>query len=273
MTQRIRRVGLDWLSPERVAAHLAGDVRGLRVLDFGCGSGVLLDCLAGARVRAGVDVSQEALSRARARCGRDVFLVRVGIHGALPFADETFHLAVSTEVLEHVPDERLVLGEIARVLRPGGRLILTTPHKHWLSGLDVGNLKFRFPRLHAFFRVRMGGMSPEAFGRRYGGENGLIGDISVQVEPWHRHYSLDQLRRLTESILEIERYVRIRATGADTASGGAGDRASPGGVFALVAAPGPSFPPGIQQSGIRHLYCCAQKGRRCCPAIHGDLSP
>lgn len=206
MTQRIRRVGLDWLSPERVAAHLAGDVCGLRVLDFGCGSGVLLDHLAGARVRVGVDVSQEALSRARARCGRDVFLVRVGIHGALPFGDETFDLAVSTEVLEHVPDERLVLGEIARVLRPGGRLILTTPHKHWLTGLDVGNLKFRFPRLHAFFRMRMGGMSPEAFGRRYGGENGLIGDISVQVEPWHRHYSLDQLRRLTASILEIERY-------------------------------------------------------------------
>ena len=46
---------------------------------------------------------------------------------ALPFADATFDAAMSLDVLEHVPDFRAALREFARVLRPGGRLVLTVP--------------------------------------------------------------------------------------------------------------------------------------------------
>lgn len=46
---------------------------------------------------------------------------------ALPFADGAFDAAMSLDVLEHVPDFRAALHEFARVLRPGGRLVLTVP--------------------------------------------------------------------------------------------------------------------------------------------------
>lgn len=206
MMQRIRRVPLDWVSPDNVAAYAAGDVHGLRVLDFGCGAGVLLDRFGSAQLRVGVDVSWSALERTRARCGGDVSLVRIGIRGPLPFGSATFDLVTTTEVIEHVPNEREMLREIGRVLKPGGRLVLTTPHQHWLSALDVGNLKFRFPDLHAFYWKTVRGMSPTAFADRYGGGGGLIGDISVQSDPWHRHYSLGQLGRLCNGLLRIEAY-------------------------------------------------------------------
>ena len=168
MIQRIRRVPLDWVSPDNVAAYAAGDVSGLRVLDFGCGAGVLLDRLGPARLRVGVDVAWSALEQTRARCGADINLVRIGIRGPLPFPSATFDLVTTTEVIEHVPNEREMLAEISRVLKPGGRLVLTTPHQHWLSALDVGNLKFRFPDLHAFYWRTVRGMSASAFAERYG---------------------------------------------------------------------------------------------------------
>src|SRR3546814_8619033 len=52
----------------------------------------------------------------------------VAADGALlPFPDQSFEAVICSEVLEHVPDPRLVLDEIARVLKPGGCLLLTVP--------------------------------------------------------------------------------------------------------------------------------------------------
>jgi SAM-dependent methyltransferase len=53
--------------------------------------------------------------------------VRADVSAGLPFRDATFDGAICTEVLEHVFDERVTLDELARVLRPGARLIVTVP--------------------------------------------------------------------------------------------------------------------------------------------------
>ena len=203
--ERVCRVQLDWAAPESVARHLAGQVGGLWVLDYGCGTGVLLERMAEAAFRVGVDVSSAALLKSRQRLGPRVALVRIGGRGPLPFHTGIFDLVTTTEVLEHVPDERIMLAEITRVLKPGGRLVLTTPHRHWLSPLDLGNLKFRFPRAHAVYWKRIRGLDQAAYVRRFRGEQGLIGDISVQQHPWHRHYRLEQLSRLTAGLMELER--------------------------------------------------------------------
>lgn len=202
----VGRIQKPWLSWEDVALHFARDLHGQRILDFGCGEGVLLSRLNADNLLVGVDVSEAAVRRSKARCGDRASIVRVGVAGALPFRDGAFDALITTEVIEHVPDERAIIREWARVLKPGGRLILTTPHQHWLSALDLGNLKFRFPRLHRLLRTRMGKMSVEEYDNRFSGRSGLIGDISVQDDPWHRHYTLDQLCDLLGGAFEIEQY-------------------------------------------------------------------
>lgn len=94
---------------------------GKRVLEVGCGTGLILQRLA-ARAEAawGVDMSHGMVRRARAR-GLDVVL---GSATHLPFADESFDLVCSFKVLAHVPAIGRALSEIARVTRPGGRMAL-----------------------------------------------------------------------------------------------------------------------------------------------------
>lgn len=105
---------------------LSGQVSApLRILDSGCGTGNNLRHL-GERGRAfGVDLSEEALRFYRTR---DVTVVRAGV-GALPFREGAFDCVTSFDVLYHrwVEDDRAAVAEMARVLRPGGHLLLRLP--------------------------------------------------------------------------------------------------------------------------------------------------
>src|SRR4051795_13597037 len=110
-------------------AHLLEFVQVLapanHALDFGVGDGRLAAEIEATRL-VGVDVSQVALDRARKRLP-DAELVLVEPDEPLPFADNEFDLVTCIETLEHMRDVQLALSEIRRVLRPGGRLALTTP--------------------------------------------------------------------------------------------------------------------------------------------------
>jgi len=103
-----------------------------RVLDVGCYDGQFVaQVLDDPRDVVGVDVSSAALAAARAR---GLATVRGQVEQALPFADGAFATVMAAEVIEHVFDTQAVIGELARVLRPGGWLLITTPNLVALSG-------------------------------------------------------------------------------------------------------------------------------------------
>jgi len=112
------------------------DVReGLSVLDVGCGSGYLLRKAARrASLAVGVDLDEDRLRAAgngllhAARPSRGLIEFAVADGQRLPFADASFDRIICTETLEHVEDVGQTLGELARVLRPGGRLAVSVPH-------------------------------------------------------------------------------------------------------------------------------------------------
>ncbi len=122
---------------------------GEQVLDVGCGTGTLA-MEAARRVGragrvAGVDPGTQQIARARAKAARRNIPVafQIGVIEQLPFPDQTFDVVFSTLMLHHLPAplKRQGLAEIARVLKPGGRLVITDfTHKQDRQGLAA-----RFP--------------------------------------------------------------------------------------------------------------------------------
>ena len=127
--------------PEAAPAppHLVSFVRALgepaAALDLGCGDGRLTAELRAGRLVA-ADVSGVALERARARVPA-AQTVHLEPDGPLPLDDLAFDLVLCAETLEHVRDVQLLLSEARRVLRPGGRLAVSTPAHGRLTGLEI----------------------------------------------------------------------------------------------------------------------------------------
>lgn len=105
--------------------------KGDKIIDCGCGDGAYSIELA----KKGYDVTgidfEERIEYASYYSKRDNINVKFEIGNLLdlPFDDETFDIAVCIEVLEHIKDDNKVLKEIARVLKDGGLLLMTTPSK------------------------------------------------------------------------------------------------------------------------------------------------
>jgi 2-polyprenyl-6-hydroxyphenyl methylase/3-demethylubiquinone-9 3-methyltransferase len=126
-------------------AHFGPDLSGLRVLDVGCGGGILTEELLRRGLRAiGADMAEGALARAtdHARSG-DLTPIYTRARGeTLPFPDGTFSAVLSTDFLEHVDDLGDVVRESARVLAPGGLFLYDTINRTWLTRLfHVGILQ------------------------------------------------------------------------------------------------------------------------------------
>ena len=113
---------------DRVIASLALPANA-HILDAGCGSGRNMVELARYGSVAGIEVSRESASAARAR---HVGEVVQGSIDAMPFAEDSFDLAVCLDVIEHLEDDRAALVELRRVIAPGGALLVTVPAYQWL---------------------------------------------------------------------------------------------------------------------------------------------
>src|SRR5713226_5520550 len=113
-------------------ANLASIQPGEQVLDVGCGTGTLAMEVARRVGRAGcvagVDPGTQQIARARSKAARRTLPIdfQIGVIEQLAFPDQTFDVVLSTLMMHHLPAplKRQGLAEIARVLKPGGRLVI-----------------------------------------------------------------------------------------------------------------------------------------------------
>jgi 2-polyprenyl-3-methyl-5-hydroxy-6-metoxy-1,4-benzoquinol methylase len=101
-----------------------------RIFDFGCGSGYLVGGLQRMGYDAhGLDFEKEAIDYG---VNSGVKNLTVGLGDKLEYPDASFDLVISLDVLEHLEDEKPVIAELTRVLKPGGKMMITTSAYKWL---------------------------------------------------------------------------------------------------------------------------------------------
>ena len=120
--------------------ELSKPFAGLRILDVGCGGGLLTEPLK--RLGAGViglDASAEAIKAAKNHAsvvGLDIDY-RIGDLSIIPNELDQFDVVIASEVIEHVPNPQSFIQEISRLTKPGGKLIITTLNRSLMSLLGA----------------------------------------------------------------------------------------------------------------------------------------
>lgn len=116
------------ISDRTASLALATVAAPARVLDMGCGTGYLIRVLADrypdAEQLIGIDAAPAMVQMATAATHDERLTFAVGVAEKIGYRDETFDLIVSTTSFDHWSDQQAGLRECARVLRPGGRLVL-----------------------------------------------------------------------------------------------------------------------------------------------------
>jgi len=171
------RLAYEWL-PDRP----------VNLLDGGCAWGYGTRFFAvKARSSFGVDSNENYIDVARNRYPEIDF--RTCRLEETPFESEFFDCIVLNDVIEHVPEEKHVLNEIHRILRPGGILIITAPHRGLFSFLDTDNYGFYLRTFLPELYACISGFRKTAFPVKR----------SASYDRKHRHYAITDLERLLGS--------------------------------------------------------------------------
>lgn len=137
-----------WHLLVREHLDISRDLSGRRVLEIGCGRGGF-SCWLSGQLGAPADIVAVDFSSTAVEKGA-AFAAERGIRGVtwevgdiqrIAHPSASFDTVISCETIEHVPDPALAVRELARVLRPGGRLFLTTPNYLGTTGLYRGYLR------------------------------------------------------------------------------------------------------------------------------------
>jgi len=195
---RLNALRLDYLR-ERAARALGRDPEaarpftGLAVLDIGCGGGILSEAVArlGAAL-VGIDVTEKNLAVARLHAQGSGLTIdyRLADVGQLAAAGAQFDLVLNMEVVEHVDDHAPFLAQCARLVRPGGVMVIASINRTWAAGLmailGAEYLLRWLPRGTHHYRKLVRPAEVEA---ALGADFRCLGRTGVRVNPFNRTFS------------------------------------------------------------------------------------
>lgn len=173
-----------------------------KLLDAGCsyGYGVSHFGIVAEELH-GIDPQKEAIEVAKERYPNISF--KVGYLEEIPHDDSFFDSVICLDVIEHVKSETNSFDELYRVLRVGGELIVSVPHRSIFTFLDHENytvfFRERFPNLYDGLYRFLRNKDPDS--------------VAIGMEDWHRHYTVAELLEIINSsnfnnsfeLLNIER--------------------------------------------------------------------
>lgn len=163
----------------------------IRILDFGCGDGELINYIKNTNPKSqlyGVDVSKKIINLNRKKIKHAKFYT-VDDGEKLPFPNNYFDFIVSTDVIEHVYNTDVTFKELSRVLKPKGKLLLSTPYYGLVKNILIVVINFDLifspsgPHIRFFTRksltaclkkVKLLPLKFDYFGRFYPVSNGFL---------------------------------------------------------------------------------------------------
>lgn len=118
-----RKIALEMVEKYRMKEKKR---KSIRILDLGCGTGMIMKDLKPFGEIWGVDNSNDAIQYCRDKKAGD-FLIRANLEKKLPFEKNIFDVVICLDVLEHIKNENLVLSEMKRILKGKGIILVTVP--------------------------------------------------------------------------------------------------------------------------------------------------
>jgi ubiquinone/menaquinone biosynthesis C-methylase UbiE len=161
---------------KRVSMMLKFLERETRIVDIGCGEGYILSKINSSE-KVGVDISDTALEQASK--ATQAKLVKANAE-SLPFSDSYFDAALCSEILEHTQNPDKVVQELSRVVKPGGKIVISVPNEPFINRIkdvvwNLGLFDILFPNV------------PKR-----------------QNDEWHLHsFDLDVLKKNCSGVLDI----------------------------------------------------------------------
>lgn len=124
---------------DRVSKILSGFAGTPSILDFGCGNGWLAALLTSFGKVTGVDVADKAIATASERFPNVEFIcLNAEMNDKDPFFERKFDLVISSEVIEHIHEQKQYISNMMATLKPGGKFIITTPNGRWHEAWFAG---------------------------------------------------------------------------------------------------------------------------------------
>ena len=136
-SQKIRKILNKEIDPayvDRAEIILSEMATRKKVLEIGCGRGFYLKALNEINSEmniTGVDLNEKYLKVAREYINNKKIKITSGDATNLKFENDSFDGVVASEILEHIPDDKKALKEIERILKPGGKVIISVPNKNY----------------------------------------------------------------------------------------------------------------------------------------------
>jgi SAM-dependent methyltransferase len=211
-------------------------VNGNDVLEIACGSGIGLGYLSGRAKRvAGIDIEEKNVAKARAYYrGRPMIEARVMDAHKLRYPDESFDIALLHEALYYLNDPAMFVAESSRVLRPAGRLVISTVNRCWrdFHPSPFAQRYFSIAELYDLLRPHFSEISLYgAFPAETGGIGGMVSFLkrgavrfnlipgSLRARAYLKRIFIGRLKPLPEEVFEeMAQYIppsRIRFGSTD----------------------------------------------------------